>query len=44
MLDTAMKDHKQFGDMRVGSIIDCFATPGNEHAVAFAAMGSPELT
>lgn len=37
MLDTAMKDHKQFGGMRVGSIIDCFATPGNEHAVICAA-------
>jgi hypothetical protein len=25
MLDTPMSDHKQFGDLRIGSIIDCMA-------------------
>jgi hypothetical protein len=37
MLDTTMKEHKQFGAMRVGSIIDCFAQSGDEHAVIHAA-------
>ena len=37
MLDTVMKDHKQFGEMRVGSIIDCFASPGYEYTVIHAA-------
>ncbi len=32
VLDTQMKDHKQFGSMRVGTIADCFAAP--EHADA----------
>jgi hypothetical protein len=27
MLDTQMSGHKQFGDMRVGSIVDCLAKP-----------------
>ena len=27
MLDTQMSGHKQFGDMRVGSIVDCLAVP-----------------
>jgi hypothetical protein len=27
VLDTHMHDHKQFGNMRVGSIVDCMATP-----------------
>jgi hypothetical protein len=35
--DSQMKNHKQFGDMRVGSIIDCFAIPGGESAVITAA-------
>jgi hypothetical protein len=30
MLDTQMSGHRQFGDMRVGSIVDCLALP--EHA------------
>ncbi len=35
-LDTAMKDHKQFGNLRVGSIVDCLALPGAEAAVVSA--------
>src|SRR5579872_2682508 len=27
LLDTAMRGHKHFGNMRVGSIVDCLATP-----------------
>lgn len=29
VLDTQMRDHKQFGDMRVGSIVDCLAAGGS---------------
>ena len=36
-LDTRMNGHKQFGDMRLGSVIDCFAESGGEFAVAHAA-------
>ena len=36
VLDTAMKDHKQFGNLRVGSIVDCLAIPGAEAAVVSA--------
>ena len=27
VLDTSMTNHKQFGDMRVGSIVDCLSLP-----------------
>lgn len=37
MLNTQMSDHKHFGAMRVGSVIDCLARPGRETAVAQAA-------
>ncbi|MBI5772906.1 MAG: hypothetical protein HZA89_04070 [Verrucomicrobia bacterium] len=37
LLDTPMTNHKQFGAMRVGSVIDCFAASGGETAVATAA-------
>jgi hypothetical protein len=33
LLDTEMKNHRQFGDMRVGSVVDCLALPGEERAV-----------
>jgi hypothetical protein len=33
MLDTQMNDNKYFGDLRVGSIADCFAAPANAAAV-----------
>ena len=33
LLDTAMRNHKQFGNMRVGSIVDCLALPENASAV-----------
>jgi hypothetical protein len=39
LLDTRMRQHKQFGDMRVGSIIDCLATPGQAAQVMRAAAG-----
>jgi hypothetical protein len=29
LLDTQMRGHKQFGNMRVGSIVDCLAEPDN---------------
>ncbi|HJZ99816.1 MAG TPA: hypothetical protein VKE70_25080 [Candidatus Solibacter sp.] len=38
-LDTQMRDHKQFGDMRVGSIVDCFASPSGAASVMRAATG-----
>lgn len=31
VLDTQMRNHRQFGNLRVGSIVDCFGAP--EHAV-----------
>lgn len=33
LLDTQMAGHKHFGEMRVGSVIDCLARPGMEAAV-----------
>jgi hypothetical protein len=33
ILDSVMSDHKQFGDLRVGSIADCFALPDDAQAV-----------
>jgi hypothetical protein len=38
-LATQMQDHKQFGNMRVGSIIDCLALPNEIPAVSSAASG-----
>jgi hypothetical protein len=32
-LDTQMHSHKQFGDMRVGTIVDCMAPPGSAGVV-----------
>ena len=37
VLDTQMSNHKQFGNMRVGSIIDCLALPENESRVILCA-------
>jgi hypothetical protein len=37
LLDTQMQSHKQFGDMRVGAIVDCLAPPGSAGAVIRAA-------
>ena len=37
MLDTSMKDHKQFGNMQVGTIVDCLAVPGHEKSVIASA-------
>jgi hypothetical protein len=37
LLDSAMTDHKYFGDMRVGTLADCFAAPEDAPAVAAAA-------
>jgi hypothetical protein len=42
MLDTQMRDHLQFGEMRVGSIIDCFASPADAPAVTRAAAAALE--
>lgn len=33
VLDTQMRDHKYFGNMRVGSIVDCLALPEDASAV-----------
>jgi len=33
VLDTQMQGHKQFGDLRVGSIVDCLSAPGRERTV-----------
>jgi hypothetical protein len=37
VLATPMRDHKHFGNLRVGSIVDCLALAGSEHAVIAAA-------
>ena len=37
MLDTQMKNNKYFGDLRLGSIADCLASPENAQAVIQAA-------
>jgi hypothetical protein len=37
MLNTRMKNHKQFADMEVGTIVDVFAIPGAESSVIAAA-------
>jgi hypothetical protein len=37
MLDTQMSGHKQFGSMRVGSIVDCLASPADTGDVIRAA-------
>jgi hypothetical protein len=33
LLDTQMSDHRQFGNMRVGSIVDCLALPEDAASV-----------
>ncbi len=37
VLATSMHGHKQFGDLRVGTIVDCLALPGEEDYVIHAA-------
>ncbi|MDQ4048099.1 MAG: hypothetical protein M3131_01760 [Actinomycetota bacterium] len=37
VLDTRMHDHKYFGDLRVGSLADCLAAPGEAPTVVAAA-------
>jgi hypothetical protein len=37
MLDTPMADHRYFGDLRVGSIVDCLAAPEDAGAVILQA-------
>jgi hypothetical protein len=37
VFDTQMTNHKQFGAMRLGSIVDCLAVPGEEQAIVRAA-------
>jgi len=37
LLDTRMRDHKYFGDMRVGTLADCLAAPEDAPAVVAAA-------
>jgi hypothetical protein len=39
VLDTQMQGHKQFGDMRVGTIVDCLAPPECVGAAIRAAAG-----
>jgi hypothetical protein len=41
LLDTQMQGHKQFGDMRVGTIVDCLAPP--ESAAAIIRAGASLL-
>jgi hypothetical protein len=36
LLDTQMHDHKQFGDMRVGTIVDCLGPPESATAIVRA--------
>jgi hypothetical protein len=37
LLDTQLDDHKYFGDMRLGSIVDCFAAPAHARTVVACA-------
>jgi hypothetical protein len=37
LLDTRMQDHKQFGGMRVGTLVDCLAPPASAGSVVRAA-------
>ena len=37
LLATAMQDHKYFGNLRVGTIVDCLAPPEHAHSVVSAA-------
>jgi hypothetical protein len=37
VLATAMQDHRHFGKLKVGTIVDCLALPGDEHEVIHAA-------
>jgi hypothetical protein len=39
VLDTQMRKNRHFGNLRLGSIVDCLATPGNAAAVVQAAAG-----
>lgn len=39
LLDTQMQNHKQFGDMRVGTIVDCLAPPESAAGIVRAAAG-----
>ncbi len=39
LLDTQMHNHKQFGDMRVGTIVDCLAPPESATDIVRAAAG-----
>ncbi|HTU24592.1 MAG TPA: hypothetical protein VMF30_04295 [Pirellulales bacterium] len=38
LLNVPMKGHNYFGDLRVGSLVDCLALPGAEEAVVHAAV------
>ena len=42
LLDTQMRNHKYFGNMRVGTIADCFANPRDAHRVVTAATAALE--
>src|SRR5690606_4977416 len=37
VFDSRLRDHRQFGDMRLGTLVDCLAVPGREPEVALAA-------
>jgi hypothetical protein len=39
LLDTQMENHKQFGDMRVGTIVDCLGAPESAGAIVRASAG-----
>jgi hypothetical protein len=36
VLATTMRDHRHFGNLKVGTIVDCLALPGSEHGVISA--------
>ncbi len=36
VLATTMRDHRHFGNLTVGTIVDCLAVPGSEHGVISA--------
>jgi hypothetical protein len=43
LLDTSMRNNRYFGNLRVGSIVDCLARPAHEHAVIAAATRMLEM-
>jgi len=44
VFNTTMKEHKQFGSMQLGSVVDCMAVPGHEADVVASALSQLKKT